>query len=323
MALIAALIAGEEGFSLIDKDRAAQLSMVSVPSDAHWLVVAVPPLTIPLVAAGWVLVNAQRGHLDRLLLTGLASALAVGSIAVDTRMLHVESVTWEYFLEEGMELMAAALFLVILAETLVHPVPHVTAFRPWRRVDLLATALGVVLLAATPFVLLTKSGGVIEDSRGVDLPRSYAGPVSLVEQQFRSSYAYIHRIDVWAYVDSSPRSAEIFARLTPAGANVPIRESSARVDARRSGNATVSFHFEPIPDSAGMDYVLAVGVLSGPRPYVFLGLTGGDVIPEGRAVVNGTSTVHAGDLAMRTASIGRLGETLLLRFQNTLGISRG
>ena len=61
----------------------------------------------------------------------------------------------------------------------------------------------------------------------------------------------------------------------------------------------------PIPDSGGTRYTLAVGVLSGPTPYVFLGLTGGDVIPEGAAVVSGAPTRHADDLAMRTSWSGR------------------
>ena len=48
-----------------------------------------------------------------------------------------------------------------------------------------------------------------------------------------------------------------------------------------------------------------MGVLSGELPYVFLGLTSGDVIPEGAAVVSGASTPHGADLAIRTAWVGR------------------
>ena len=39
-----------------------------------------------------------------------------------------------------------------------------------------------------------------------------------------------------------------------------------------------------------------MGVLSGPRPYVFLGLTNADVIPEGAAVMSGAPTRYADDL---------------------------
>ena len=56
-----------------------------------------------------------------------------------------------------------------------------------------------------------------------------------------------------------------------------------------------------------------MGVLSGPTPYVFLGLTGGDVIPEGAAVVSGAPTRYADDLAMRTTWSGRFIEGLIPR----------
>ena len=99
--------------------------------------------------------------------------------------------------------------------------------------------------------------------------------------------------------------AEIFVRLTPEGSDQPIRESRAKVRGARHSDATVSFHFEPIPDSSGKRYTLTVGLLSGPRPFVFLGLTRGDVIPEGAALVNGEPTRFANDLALRTAWSGR------------------
>ena len=322
MALIAALIACEEGISLIHKDRAAHLNFAAVspylnltagvPPAAQWLVVALPLLTIPLLAAGWVLVTSQLGHPARALLTGLAAALAAASIAVDTGVLHVGSIGWEYLLEEGLEIMAAALFVVILVETLGQRVAPVTGRAARHGVNLLVAILGVVLLAANAYVLVTRSG-VIEDSRGVDRPWSYTGPIALVEQRFRASHNYLHRIEIWTYVDVAPGSAEIFARLTPEGSERPIRESRALVDARRFSNATVAFDFEPIPASEGKVYKLTVGVLSGPTPYVFVGLARGDAIPEGTAIVSGAPTPHMDDLAVRTASIGRLGEALLFK----------
>ncbi len=170
-----------------------------------------------------------------------------------------------------------------------------------------------MLLAASAFPLLTQR--VHEDDLWLpDRPWSYTGPISLVEQQFRATHDNLRRIDVWAYVDSAPgEAAEIFARLTPAGSDRPVRESRAEVRGARFSNATAAFHFEPIPDSGGTRYTLAVGVLSGPTPYVFLGLTGGDVIPEGAAVVSGAPTRYADDLAMRTSSIGRFIERLYPR----------
>ena len=136
-----------------------------------------------------------------------------------------------------------------------------------------------------------------EDERWVrDPARLYAGPVSLIEQQFRVNRDHLTRVEVWAFVDGDVDStAEIFARLTPVGsADGPIRESRAEVQHERWSHKTVDFHFEPIPDSGGTLYTLAVGVLSGPTPHVFLGLTGGDVNPEGAAVVNGAPTRYGG-----------------------------
>ena len=98
----------------------------------------------------------------------------------------------------------------------------------------------------------------------------------------------------------------------PEGSDRPVRESRAEVRAARFSNATVAFDFAPIPDSGGATYTLAVGVLSGPKPHVFLGLTG-DVIREGAAVVNGAPTRYADDLAMRASWRVRLIEGLIPR----------
>ena len=146
---------------------------------------------------------------------------------------------------------------------------------------------------------------------GWGVPWSYTGPVSLVEQRrFRATHDNLQRIDVWAEIDGGA-SAEIFARLTPEGSDRPVRESRADVRGARFSNATVTFEFAPIPNSGGTLYTLAIGVLSGPTPYVFLGLTGDDVIPEGAAVVSGAPTPYADDVPMRTTWSGRFIERLL------------
>ena len=58
----------------------------------------------------------------------------------------------------------------------------------------------------------------------------------------------LRRIDVWAFAGggAAGEAAEIFARLTPAGSDRPIRESRAEVHGARFSNATVAFNFEPI-----------------------------------------------------------------------------
>ena len=161
------------------------------------------------------------------------------------------------------------------------------------------------LLAAGAFVLRAEFNR--EDSRRPpDIPWTYAGPVSLVEQRIRATHDNWHRITVWAYVDGSgdpeTASADIFARLTPADGSSPgpVRESRAEVRGARFSNATVDFDFAPIADSGGKLYTLAVGVLSAPDPYVFLGLTRDDAIPEGEVLIAGAATGYGNDLALRT-----------------------
>ena len=125
----------------------------------------------------------------------------------------------------------------------------------------------VVLLAASAFPLLTHRVHQ-GDGWGTVAPWSYAGPVSLVEQQFRAEQDGLRRIDVWAYVDGAPgEAAEIFARLMPEGSD---RLRSARAAPRSVPSASATRRSpstsQPIPDSGpGLLYTLAVGVLSGPN----------------------------------------------------------
>ena len=279
-----------------------------------WVLVAVP-LAAPLAAGGWVLVASQRGHPARALVTVVAVALALIGLILDANtdlLLYSGLVKWAGFPaaasgalyevpEEGSEIMAAAALAVVLVETVVArprapPVDPGSRRRRWA-----ALAVAAVLLAAGAFVLVTPHA--IEDTPWAKTrPWSYTGPVSLIEQPFRASQDHLTRIKVWAYVDGDPGVAEVFARLTPTAESSagPVRESRAEVRGAAYSNATVTFHFDPIPDSGGTRYTLAVGVLSGPTPYVFLGLTNGDVIAEGAAVVSGAPTRYADDLAMRT-----------------------
>ena len=202
--------------------------------------------------------------------------------------------------------------------------PQITSPLTWRlgpkRLARLLTATLCLALLATSGSLLVTNSHVIENTRGVVRPWAYTGPVSLIEQRFRADHDNLRRIDVWAEIDGGA-SAEIFARLTPEGSDRPVRESRAEVRGARFSNATTAFHFAPIPDSGGATYTLAVGVLSGPLPYVFLGLTSGDVFPQGAAVVSGTPTRNADDLAMRTFWRGRFVEVLRMQGPKHLALA--
>ncbi len=319
--LVASLIAFEDFASwkyAIGNDLMQSLPYLqAVPGLSRWVVAVAPLMAVPLLAAGWVLWSAQRGHPARQLLTGLAAVLLIGAVVQDADLVRQTPLVelfrlpphyWAYFTEEGAEIMGGATLIVILIEVLVarpEPVPS-----PRRDVVGRRLAAVDVLLVASAFLLV--AWHILEDSRSsIARPWSYTGPITLVEQPFRARHDYLRRIDVWAFVDSTPESAEIFARLTPEGSDVAIRESRTTVDARRHSNATAAFHFDPISDSRGKVYTLAVGILSGQLPYVFLGLTGSDVHPAGEALVSGAPTPYGDDLAMRIVSHGHFIESLL------------
>ena len=202
--------------------------------------------------------------------------------------------------------MAAAALAVVLVEMLAARPGAVRLPTSGRRrlAVTLSLSAGLMVVSAFPLASHRVNNG---DGFEAGAPWSYAGPIALVEQPFQANQDYLRRIDVWAFADAGPAGmpAEIFARLTPEGSDKPIRESRAEVRGARYSNAKVFFHFEPIPASSGKRYTLTVGLLSTPPPYVFLGMTPGDVIPEGAPVVNDGATPYANDLAMRTAWSGR------------------
>ena len=325
VALLAALIAFEEWFSLKHwvgtRAASVELSVLDlklVPSGARWLLAVVPILAIPLAAAGWVLYKSQRGRPASGLLTVLAALLAIEAVAQDAfNVLGIPFLAYARFLEEGSEVVAAATLVVVLAEMLAESqgaVPVASDIRQRRLGWLWALyALVALLLAASAFALLSPRSLEGHGWRQ-GVPRYYTGPVTLVEQRFRASHNNLRQIDVWSYVDGGQPGipAEIFARLTPVeDLDRPIRESRADVRSTRFSDATVTFEFEPIPKSGGQLYDLAVGVLSGPTPFVFLGLTGGEAIPEGAAIISGAPALFADDLALRTRWNGRLIDWLL------------
>ena len=320
-ALLAALVALEELADLKDtlgrwealNALQASWNLARLPVNLRWAVVVVPCIAPLAAAAGWVAYTSLRRHPALALLAVLAVALGVGTAVHDQfGVLYGTTSVWVLFIEEGSEIMAGATLAVVLVELLAarlgpaRGVLDVGKERGGRWSALAATA---ALLAAATFALLAEYD--LEDERWVKSPSAgYTGPVSLIEQRFRATHDNLSRMSVWAYVHSpagAAASADIFARLTPAlgWSPGPLRESRAEVHGTRFSNTTVGFDFEPIPDSGGKLYTLAIGVLSGPEPYVFLGLTRGDEVPEGEVLISGSPTGYGNDLALRTYWAGQ------------------
>ncbi len=321
--VFAALVAVEEVASLKDdvigalatSTVLAGLKLDELPLGSRWLAV-VAPLAIPWLApAGWVFYTSQRGHPVRALLTALAVALGVGAVIRDMFVTsYGTTFFWELLIEEGSEVMAGAILAVILVEMLATQPGTLSDDRTrgvhGRYGPAIAMTVTAALLATSIFALFAEFQRHDEGwVRGG--PRVYTGPVALIEQSFQADRDYLTRIEVWAFVDGGQgATAEIFARLTPAGSDRPIRESRAYVRHERFSHATVDFEFEPIPDSGGTSYDLAIGVLSGPEPYVFLGLTSGDLNPGSEVVISGAPSRYENKLAMGTYWVGRGGRVL-------------
>ncbi len=278
-------------------------------------------LAAPLAtAAGWVFYASLRGRPRLALLTLLAGAYAVSAVLRDTfdnthgtldaylRSSPKPDPVIGPLLEEGAEVMAAAILAVVLVEMLAAGHRSTADGRKHNGIRVGRWAMlgvAVALLAASVFALAMEYQQ--EDERWVrGSPRFYAGPVSRVEQRFRVNRDNLARISVWAFGEGGAgATAEIFARLTPTGSDRPIRESRAEVRHERWSHKTVDFHFEPVPDSGGKSYTLAIGVLSGPEPHVYLGVTGSDTNPEDEVVINGVPSRYGNGLAMRTYWVGR------------------
>lgn len=318
VAALAALVAVEELIALKDslgyrqtlQALQASMNLTDVPPKDRWLPMVAPLIALLAAAGIWGAYPTLRRHPALALLTGVAVTVGVGAVLRDVfARAQYMSPVWKHFLEEGSELMAGATLAVVLVELLA------ARAGPDRRSRVVAVGgrggrwatLGVMaaLLTASAFVLQAEFNR--EDSRPrPEAPWSYAGPVSLIEQQFRATDDNLRRITVWAFVDGgeSPElaSADVFARLTPTDGPLsgPVRESRAEVRGKRFENATVDFDFEPILDSGGKLYTLAIGILGAPASYVFIGLTHDDAIAEGEVLINGVATGHGNDLELRT-----------------------
>lgn len=139
-----------------------------------------------------------------------------------------------------------------------------------------------------------------------------AGPISNVVQPFRVEHDYLSRIDIWAYIDGGDPEAwgDVLASVIPHGTQSPIRESRVQIRHPKGAAQATEIRFAPIPASRGQRYTLELRVLSGPAPYVFVGITSSDLIPAGPASINGDDSRAHLDLAMRPYWVGRGGRVL-------------
>lgn len=288
-----------------------------------WLSV-ITILVAPVLACGaLVFWTSQLGHPSRVMLAGLVFILGGGAVLRDILTRHYSGTSWDRdyltnYLEESWELLSVLIVIVLLVNTLLGKSNSST--NELRRcsqsvggrclwVSLAVSSMLLIVLAIYASNLyINRIDMVFEgEAVGMGAPRSFTGPVSLVEQEFSMRQDNLSQIRVWGYIDGGAvgESAEVFARLTATDSGELIRESRAMVDARRSERNPFVFEFEPIADSGGRVYTLAVGVLGGARPWVFLGLTGADANSKGAAKISGERSRFGNVLAMTTYWTGR------------------
>ena len=315
VALFAALVAVEELADVKDalggwdalSALLASVNLADLPVGIRWAAV-VTALTAPLLAAAaWVLYTSLRRRPTLALLTALALALAVGAALRDGFSdLYGTTAGWELLIEDGSELMAAAILAVVFVEMLAAGRTVSADDRSSRgaRVERWA-ALGVTVALVGVGVPALLAQYKWEEA-GWTRPLFYAGPIFRLEQPFQTNLDGLTRIDVWGYVDGgdgASGTAVILAHLMPHEGG-PAISSHAQVRGDRSGPAINVINFEPIPDSRGKRYDLVI--LSEPFPRVHLGLTGSGASPHGAVIVN--DVPHERRLAMGTHAVVRGGE---------------
>ena len=175
-------------------------------------------------------------------------------------------------------------------------VPLSSTFVTWRFVAIAAalTVLAAGILDAREYEIR------VAGTQG-DRPEIDHGPLTVVSQTLPVDRAHLSHIDVWA--DSTGGDADLFLRLALPG-QPPIRESRATTRHARWSDQTVTFSFAPISDSQGQTYEITIGSLQS-SPYVFLGLSTDDPIPESVVQINGSSDSWGNDLALRAYTPGR------------------
>ena len=318
-ALFAALVAFEELADLKDtlgrwgafNAFLASVNLSNLPISVRWLAI-VGPLGVPLAAAAaWVVFVSVRRHPALALLTVLAVALGMGAALRDGfGELYGTTAAWALFIEDGSEIMAAAILVVVLIELRAGTKREASTDqpRPRGRAGRWAALVAAALLAASIPALLADYEW---EEEGIARPLLYAGPISLLEQSFRSNLDQLTRIQVWSYVRST--GGNILARLTPANSGSPVA-ARARVPNTWPHPVVVDLNFEPIPDSQGKWYTLTIR--SEPSSNVHLGVTRGGMNHAGEAVVNGMPEPNTYALAMGTHAIvsgGRVIQDLFTR----------
>ncbi len=272
-------------------------------------------VTIPLaIPAAWALVTALRRRPPLAALAALAIVFAASGLAHDVfdefygaldaylRNGPRPDPVLTHPLEETSEFMAAALLAVVFFELRRSVEPAASIRLGSRRLAFAAAALVI----ATAVALLAEYQQ--PDERWLRGPSQfYAGPVVLVEQSIHVRRDNLTRLEVWAAVDAAAAGpAEIFVRVAPIdGDGRPIREARAAVRNQRYTDNTVDLVFAPIPDSGGRTYRLTFGVLSGPSPHVYLGMTSRAMHPEAAVVINGEPSAYGAGLALRAHWVGR------------------
>ena len=307
-------------FALVDLSEIADIGLIVVGKEYGFsgLAVLAPLALLVLIPAGLVFWKAQIGHPARAFLAVVAVMLSFGSFVRDILTRFYAGAEWsrEYltnYLEEHWELIAVLIISLILVEVTLSMNRRASDVSNSEALDIGNLPLrSISMMAIVPLLLLSfyaanlhieSTSKVFEGKRfGGELPRSYTGPLSLVEQRFQVEQDNLSRIKVWSYIDGGFErdTATVFARLTTEGSDHPIRESQAVVTGGRFSNSSIVFEFEPIPDSGGKLYTLAIGVLGGPRPWVFLGLTDGGFNPNGAATISGQPSPFGDALTMVT-----------------------
>ena len=313
-ALFAALIAVEEIAELKDvlgrweqlDALLESLNLTDLPVGVRWAAV-VGVLAAPLAAAAaWVLYASLRRQPALALLAGLALALAAGAALRDGfGSRYGTTAGWELFIEDGSELMAAAILAVVLIEALAAGRQAGTDDqRPRRSRAHRWAALGVTLAllgASVPALLADYEW----EEAGWARPSLYAGPISSLEQPFQANLDRLTRLEIWGYAedaDGNSAAGTILVRLIPHEGGRAIW-TQAEIRGSRSDPAISRIEFDPIPNSGGKRYDLVV--LSEPLPRVHLGLTRRGAGPDDGVIVNEVRHEHQLDMGVHALADGR------------------